>query len=458
MTILEKTIQTIKKYSMLSTGDRILVALSGGPDSVCLLHILNKVKSDYNLLLYAIYVDHGLRPKETPGEVDFCRALCKSMGVQFEVKEINVNSSPLVKKSGKQGAARALRYKAIAETASELNADKIAVAHHKNDQAETILINLLRGSGMKGLTGISPVRKNIIRPLIDVGKEEIIDYLSNIREGYMVDSSNLGNAYLRNKIRAFIIPELKNLNPGIVETLNRTAEILTQENDYLEMAVTRTMIRLFSRKTESRIEMFLIPMETIPAVLLRRILRRTIAEITELKSLSLRNIEDIIELIKRGKSGDRIYLPNNLRAIRNYSLLVLTTELPSRLKTYSLKAGDDLLLRETGLVLKAQISDRQPDSDGKSIAVFDLARIYLPLTVRARKKGDFFFPAHFGKKKKLQDFFVDEKVPRDERDSVPLICSGDNIIWVVGYRPDDRYIPDKNTKEFLTITSRITMK
>lgn len=443
---------------MLSDGDSVIVSLSGGPDSVCLLHALNTLKSLYNLFLRAVYVDHGLRPKETPAEISFCKSLCKEWGIDLIIKNIDTVSSPLVAELGRQGAARELRYSVIAEAADETNSDRIALGHHENDQAETLLINLLRGSGMTGLGGIPPVRNNVIRPLIEIEKDEIIEYLSSKNIHYMTDSSNLKNDYLRNRIRSHIIPELKKLNPKVIKSISRTSEIIREENAHLEATVTRTLIKLFSRKTDSRVELPLTPMETMPVYLLRRILRRAIDEAKELRSLSFQNIDDISRLIKHGTSGDRINLPHDLRAIRNYSVLIITSEKPVRLKKYSLHVGEGILVEEAHCILSASRDKYPQKTDEKTSAIFDLSKVDLPLIIRAREKGDFFCPSRFGRKKKIQDFFVDEKIPREERDAVPLICSRNDIIWVLGHRADQRFLPDEKTKEYLILTSRSAKK
>jgi tRNA(Ile)-lysidine synthase len=301
-----------------------------------------------------------------------------------------------------------------------------------------------------------PCRGKIIRPLIDITREEIMDYLVEKKANYMTDSSNLTDDYLRNRVRAHIIPQLAQLNPDIVNTLGRTSTILSAENDHLEAETTKAMLRIFSRKSDTRIELFLSPMEVMPAYLLRRALRRAVDAARTLRSLSYQNIEDIMDLIKRGKSGDRIYLPHNLRAIRDYSVLIITSEEPARLKTYSLDIGDEVVIEEARIILRATKEEQPADHNGRSSAVFDLDKVSLPLTIRPREQGDFFLPSGFGKKKKLQDLFVDEKVPRDERDAVPVICSGNDIIWVYGIRTDDRFIAKDVTDKFLVLTSAST--
>jgi len=454
MDIIEKTRTTIEKHAMFGRGSHVLTALSGGPDSVCLLHVLYELRHELGITLSAAYVDHGLRPAEVPAEIGFCRSLCNEKGIEFIVKHIEVKSSPLIKKLGLQGAARELRYRVLEEAASIAGADCIALAHHSDDQAETLLLNLLRGTGMQGLRGMLPVRGPFVRPLLCSTREEIEAYLASRGISCVTDPSNLKGKYRRNRIRMHILPELRKMNPGIAASLSRTAEIITQEDAYLESEVTKTLMRLFSRKRDRRVELFLSPLEGLHPVILRRALRRAVAEVTDLKSLSYSHIEDIIGLIRHGNSGDRLYLPRGLRVIREYSVLVMTTENPVRLGTYSLDAGQDLYIEEAGLVLKASVVPERRDCDGRYSAIFDLSRLSMPLLVRGRRPGDYFFPSGFGRRKKLQDYFVDEKVPRDERDAVPLICSGKDIIWVLGYRTDSRFLPAEDSGSLLLITSR----
>lgn len=449
----ERIAHYIKKLDLLEGGERVLIGLSGGPDSLSLMHILHMLSSDFNLSLSALYVDHGLRPADTAGEIEFCHNACKALGIDFNFREVDVKTSPLKGTHGLQAAARELRYAALYEAAHTANASRIALGHTKDDNGETFLINLIRGSGMKGLSGIPPRRGAIIRPLLETSRDEIVSFLSSRKLAYVKDPSNLMDKYLRNSLRHRLLPELTRINPNILETLYRTSEILRQEDEYLELQVTKSLMRLISRKTPERLELFLTPMETMPTVLLRRSIRRALREIKGIPPLSFRHIEYIIELIHRGKSGDSVDLPHGLKAIRRYSLLILTTEKPRKLGDYTLMPDQELHLEEASLVLRVSEIPQPQTTDGRRSAVFDVTKLQFPLTVRKRRPGDFFLPSGFGKRRKIQDFFVDEKIPKDERDTIPLICSDQEIVWIVGYRTDDRFLPDGKTKKFLLISS-----
>lgn len=453
--LIKKVTATITKYSMLTGGEKILVGLSGGPDSVCLLHVLTSLKDDFKLDLNAIYIDHGLRPHETETEIEFCKNLCERLCLPFTTQSIDVNSYAQEQGMNLQEAARGLRYGIFEETAYQIQADKIASGHTADDQAETLLMNLFRGSGKKGLSGIPPVRGKIIRPLILTKRTEIERYLDEGKIAFITDSSNLKKYYLRNKIRLSLMPILKQYNPDIIDTLSRTAEILRDEERYFEVIVTKTMMKLISRKTDARIELFLAPFAIMDKVIMRRVLRRAIDETKGIRGTSLIHIDDIIELIRKGNPGDRIYLPKGIRVIKGYATIILTSESPVQLNTYTLTVPGETILKEAGILIKASLMEGQESlresGFGTTLGIFDADQLTFPLMVRPRKNGDFFYPFGFGKRKKLQDFFVDEKVPRDERDIIPLLMSGDDIVWIVGYRGDDRFQVTDKTKRVLRL-------
>lgn len=452
MEIIKKVRETINKYHMLAQGDHVLVGLSGGPDSVCLLTILHKLKPEFGIHISAAYIDHGLRPDEIPYEIELCRDICSSMDIPFTTRPIDVKSYMKEKKMNKQEAARELRYNALYEIAVEKTANKIALGHNADDQAETIIMRLFRGTGPSGLSGMPPVRKHIIRPLIEIERHEIEDFLETEGIGFVIDSSNLKKEYLRNKIRHLIIPEARKINMDVVKTLSRTADIFRDEERYFEILVTKTLMKLITRKADNVIELFLSPLEAMDTVILRRVLRRAIDETKGLHGIGFIHIEEIMSLIKSGKSGDRIYLPNDIRVIKGYSTIIITSEKPAKLGDYVINSPCETIVKESSMVIRSTIMsvDEVKDyGDAQKIAVIDADKVHFPMTIRGRLQGDFFYPLGFGKKKKLQDYFVDEKIPRDERDVVPLLICDNNIVWVIGYRLDERYRVDKDTKRVL---------
>lgn len=443
---------TIKKHSMLSGGETVLTGLSGGPDSVCLFQLLHKLRDEFMLKLHAVYIDHGLRPDETPAEIAFCKKMCEGLSVTFIVRAIDVKAYAKGFGLNKQDAARELRYRAFDETAFEIKADKIALGHNADDQIETFFMRIFRGSGPKGIAGIPPVRGKIIRPLIETERRDIEQFLEENRINYIVDSSNLKEDYLRNKIRLSFLPEVKRINPDIIGAMSRTMEIFREEEKFFDILVTKTLMKLISRKTDAHIELFLSPMESMEKVILRRVLRRAIDETKGLRGVGFVHIEDIMDLIRQGRHGDRLYLPKGLRVIKNYATLVMTSETPVKIGTYVLNVPGEVVIRETKTVIKASVAEKAEDyGNGKSVILLDADKATLPLAVRARADGDYFYPMGFGKRKKLQDFFVDEKVPRDERDSIPVVAAGDDIVWIAGYRADERFRVTEQTKRFIRL-------
>jgi tRNA(Ile)-lysidine synthase len=448
----ERVGAVISHYSMLHGGETVLVGLSGGPDSVCLLTVLHRFREDMGLILNALYIDHGLRPDETPAEIAFCDELCRRLSIPFLTKKIDVMACVAERRMNKQEAARELRYRTYEEVLFQVRGGRIALGHTADDQLETFLMRLLRGAGPKGLSGIPPVRGNIIRPLIEIERADIAEYLDRQGIGYVNDASNFREDYLRNRIRKGFIPAMKRANPSIIRTIQRTMAVLRDEERYFDIITTKNLMRLISRKSDSRIELFLVPMETMEKVVLRRVLRRAIEETRGLRGIEFIHIEEIIDLIKKGRSGDRIYLPNGVRAIRNYATVVITSETPGKIGTIPLMVPGEAVSRECKVVIRASVEESADISfDGKTASLFDADKTGMQLIVRSRREGDFFFPSGFGKRKKLQDFFVDEKVPRDERDEIPIVVSGTDIVWIAGYRGDERFRTTRETERFLRL-------
>lgn len=448
----DKVLSTIKRFAMLTGGEKILVGLSGGPDSVCLLYILHCLKDSLSLNLSALYIDHGLRPDEAREEIEFCKRLCEKLSIKFLVKSIDVKL--YVKEQGLsiQEAARELRFQTFESVAQELNAQKIALGHILDDQLETFFMRFFSGSGPKGLSGIPPIRGPIIRPLLETDRKDVEEFLNKEHISFIVDSSNLKKNYLRNRLRLSLIPELKKLFPQIAQTVSRTMHILREEEKYFDIIVTKTIMKLISRKTNARTELFLSPLEAMDKVILRRVLRKAIDETKGLRGIEFVHIESIIDLVKHGRRGGRLFLPRGLRVIKDYSTLILTSEMLPKLNSVNLSIPGTVVLKEIGAVIKASIENKiETYGNTRTLAVFDAEKTGLELTVRARANGDFFYPMGFGKRKKIQDYFVDEKVPRDERDAIPIVVKGNDIVWIAGYRGDERFKVLDSTERFLKI-------
>jgi tRNA(Ile)-lysidine synthase len=374
------------------------------------------------------------------------------LDVAFMQRSIDVSGYRTAHRMNLQEAARELRYQVFRDVASDIKADRIALAHNADDQAETFFMRIARGAGPAGLAGIPVKRGNIIRPLIETGRSEIEEFLKSRGILPVTDSSNLKGDYFRNMVRLSLMPVLKQANPNLVQSLVHTMAILREEERYFGLIVTKTLMKLISRKTGKRIELFLAPMEAMDTVILRRVLRRAIEETKGLERLGFVHIDEIIRLIRRSAAGSRLALPGGIRVIREYALLVLTSEEPARIAEYELSVPGEAVIFGAGLVLTAAFAETAVElGDERSVVLLDADRMKLPLMVRPRRPGDYFYPMGFGKRKKIQDLFVDMKVPRDERDRIPLVVSGDDIVWVAGVRADDRFRITEQTKKFLRL-------
>jgi tRNA(Ile)-lysidine synthase len=453
MSTIDKVLSTIETHSMLHQGDGVVIGLSGGADSVCLTHLLSEIAKTLELRLYAVYIDHGLRPEETPDERAFCKNLCEGLGIEFSVIEVDVKAMAEADKVNIQEAARLLRYAELERTALALGYRRIAMAHNLDDQVETFFMRIIRGSGPAGLAGIPAVRGKIIRPVIGIYRDEIEQYLDANNMSFVTDSSNLKDDYLRNKLRSSLMPLLTELNPNIMDTVSRTMDILTDEERYFFITVTKALMKIITKKTDNLIELFTVPLEHMDRAIARRTIRRAIEETRGLRGIEYKHIEDILSLIKKGNAGDSLDLPHGIRVVRKYSTVLLTSEPPIALGTYTIESQGETQLDETKRIIRTTISGKMPSplGDTKNYCILDGEKAILPITVRARKDGDHFYPSGFGKKKKLQDFFVDAKLPRHERNEVPIVTSNDEIIWVAGHRGDERFATSESTTVFLLL-------
>jgi len=449
-----KVKKIIEKYRMISPGDKVLVAVSGGPDSVCLLHILNRLARDMSLVLHVLHINHGIRKRESRREARFVSELADRMGIPVSVRLIDVPSYARKKKLTLEEAARDMRYKALESLAKKLNAKKIALGHTASDQVETVLMHFLRGSGPQGLSGIPPVRRLgaalIIRPLIEIDRGQILNYLRENNLTFCLDSSNRRTEYFRNKVRLKLLPLLrKNYNKNIEGALLRLSEISKEENAYWDRVVERVFRKVVSMglaKISVDFKKFL----RYNVVVQRRVLHRLLGGI-----VSLRQIETIRNLAHKGSQGKRIYLGKNLSIRKEGDFLIFLSSPERRFKrfNYPIRVPGKNEFAELNLTLNTRIANFHPISHKLvNTAYFDIDKINLKgLVLRNRREGDRFRPFGLRGTKKLSDFFIDSKIPRRLRDRVPLLVDGDDILWVVGIRRADKARITEDTRRILEV-------
>jgi len=448
----------IRHYHMLDEGDTVLVGVSGGPDSVALLHSLVTLGPEWSLRLVIAHLNHQLRGVTADHEAAFVGSLAAGLGIRCEMGSRNVAKYGAEHRLSIQEAARIVRYAFYDEGAAKYSAGKIALGHHADDNAESILMHLLRGTGPLGLTGIPPVRHGrIIRPLIGLTRKEILAFLELGGFEYMSDRSNLDRRYLRNRIRHELLPYLKErYNPNTVCALNRLACILRDEEDFWDQQVRRTLQDLILDHTPDRLSLMRRGLSDLHPALLRRLVRHAVLSLKgDMRGLGHVHVEAVARLIAAPSPSGRLDLPQGIRVVRDREEINLSLSPIEEGASfeYRIPCTQTTFIREIGIFLKLSVCDgsdvSHPENYPLTTALFDLAAVTFPLKVRNFKQGDRFNPLGLVGSQKVKTFFINQKVPRSKRLRCPILLSGGRIIWVGGYRIDDSAKVTEKTKKIL---------
>ncbi|ACX53138.1 tRNA(Ile)-lysidine synthetase [Ammonifex degensii KC4] len=430
---------TIEEWRMLFPGDKVVVGVSGGPDSVALLDLLYRLREDKELSLYVAHLHHGLRA-EADEEAAMVSELARRYGLPFFLDRVDVKKHAQQNKLSIETAARELRYRFLLEVAGEVGANRIALGHQADDQAETVLLHLLRGTGLSGLRGIPPVRGPFIRPLLRVRRAEIEAYCQWRGLSPCLDLSNWSLEYTRNRIRHQLLPLLaREFNPSIVEVLCRLAEIAREEDEFLEKEAGKAY-RELRREAEEGLGLALEPLKTLPLALARRVVRLAYRELVG-EELPFEHVEAVRQWLYR-PTGKELSLPKNVKVVREYDSLVF---LPPQAKpssvpfyAYPLRVPGITYLPEVGLLLEARLITPQELGDPRKLpsteALLDWEVLVPPLRVRRRLPGDRFHPFGYPVPVKLKSFLINQKIPRYRRDRLPLVEDAEGIVWVGGVR------------------------
>lgn len=455
----------IMAHQLIRSPGLIVVGVSGGPDSVCLLHVLFTLREKLGIELHAAHLNHGLRGAESDADAEYVRHLGSELGVPLTIETRNVIAYRSAHGCSLEEAAREVRYTFLAEIAQALGASAVAVAHTADDQAETVLLHLIRGTGLSGLKGMRPLSRwslpngpilTLIRPLLETRRIETEAYCAAHHLSPRRDSSNLDPKHPRNRIRAEILPQLQAYNPQIIETLCRTARIvaddmacLSEQAENAAATVIETFPKGFSIVNAS--------FSALPPALRRHVLR------TGLKGLvgSLRDIENVhIEALIKAldqPTGKKLSLPYGLTFHGDYKKSTIVQGenppeyLPPLTGEHMLGIPGETLI--PGWRVTAEVIEGKGESIGQDpfTAYLDFERTGPRLQVRNRREGDRFQPLGMETPKKLQDFMTDSKIPRSWRDRVPLLCAGDRIAWVVGWRIGHPFRVRDETRKMLRI-------
>ncbi len=433
--------KTISRYNLFSAGDTVIVAVSGGADSVALLDFL-AVTGKYQLNLIVAHLNHCLRGKESDDDESFVRCLASSYGLNMESRRVDVSELSRNYRMSLEQAGRKARYDFFCELLHRFNARTIALAHHADDQAETVLLRLLRGAATTGLSAMAPFSSGrYVRPLLEVTRSEIEYYCKYRKLSYRTDSSNMDIKYLRNRIRHELLPILSQYNPAIADRLVSTATALNADEILLE-SITDKYFSRYAIMQDETVQFCLADIKNEPSGLRMRLYRRAIQEIAgDLARIGSRHLQAIDDVVMGVKPNLKLALPDSLALMRHYDKLFFQYS-----RTVDQSIIVDLLIDGPGSYPFGDVGiitiDKVPipsslENIPATIAYFNPEQTPFPWMVRAFRQGDRFAPFGLGGSKKLKNFFIDNKVPREHRRLIPLLFCGPRLLWVCGMRLGD---------------------
>ncbi len=465
--MLKQVLDTINKNDLINYGDGIVVGISGGYDSVCLLHILYYLSKDLDLRLFPVHINHMLRGLEAVRDEDFVNDFCQSLGLSLHVKRVDIAQKAKNEKISIEEAGRNARYEEFNRVAAENFVTKIAVAHSKNDQAETILMRIFRGTGLEGLKGIEYKRDNIIRPLLDIDREQIENYVNENGLKAVTDSSNLHTDYFRNRIRLKVLPEINDAaRINITENLLRLSKIVVTDEDFLRYNAEIAYEKSCTKKDVNSVEIDLSELLKMHPAILGRVIRIAILNSCgSIEGIGFNHIDKLLWLVKDGQTGSRIDIPHGMMAVKSYSSLIIKKQGEDKKESfeYRLKIPGRTVLNDIEAVVTQVInfdtneSCQQFVNENKGVYTqfFDLKKIksetILDIVVRNRRDGDIFKPLNSNGTKKLKEYFIDKKISREQRVEFPLIAINKEIIWIIGNKTSDKYKVTDNTNSVLMI-------
>lgn len=448
--MLEKiALDTIYKHNLICKNEHIIVGVSGGADSICLLHFLYSIKKDFNLKITAVHINHCMRGKESDEDNKFVVDFCKNINIPIKVFSFDIYNKSKDENISIEEAGRKYRYFAFNKVLKEENATKIAIAHNKDDNAETMLMRFFRGTGIKGLSGISYKRDKIIRPLLDCLRKDIENYCYKNNLSYRNDSTNNMDIYTRNKIRLNLIPTIKkDFNPNIVDTLSNMSKNFYDENIFLETLASNTLKNCIVEKNNDKIILDIEKFKNIDLVLQKRMLRLCLSNFNkDLYNLSFEHINMILNILEK-QTGKKLNLPNNLYVYKQYNNLIISKIITSLYNNisykYKIELEKQIYIKELNKNILLSKNIINISTKAYTISL-NYDKIKNSLFIRQRNAGDKIYLNNMTKK--VKNIFIDLKIPADERNLYPILLCEDNIIGILGLCLCNDYKPTnfKNT-------------
>ena len=498
-----KVIDFIQRYSLISHKEIVVVGVSGGADSVCLLHVLAKWRKGLGIKLHIAHLNHQLRGVESEADAEYVSNLAGSLGIPITIDRQDVAAYRIERNCSIEEAARELRYAFLGRVAREVGANRIAVGHTRDDQVETILMHILRGTGITGLCGLAPCspmaydsqemplrdsppslrasplslrakRSNllVIRPLLDITREETTNYCQEHQLAPRIDSSNLSLSFFRNRLRLQLLPLLRQYNPSVDQALLRLADIAKEDSTLIEQQVSGLWDEV-ARQENNAIYLDRKQIASLPIALQRHLLRAAVTRLAgDARDIEASHIEAARSLLNKPASK-RISLPHGLICHGGYDELVIAStakqshlppcpfpplpgEFPLTVPGKTVPPGWKVIAsivqeRAASPSSRGALGTSEGNCQSNLVAHFDLQKTGTELFVRQRRPGDRFQPLGMSMPKKLYEFMVDAKIPRSWRGHIPIVCSPQQIIWVVGWRIDDRVKTTEASKEILRL-------
>lgn len=448
MIITNRFLENIEKYNLVEKDDTIIIGASGGPDSQFLIYLFNQIKDKYRLNIVLAHLNH-LHRKEASNDEDLVIKTGQKLGLDVKIKRKSMDDFAKINKISAEDAGRRLRYEFFNELAKNYANAKIAVAHNMNDQAETMLFRMARGTGLDGLAAMDYKSGNIIRPILSFEKSEILGYLDKNNISYAIDLTNLENDYTRNYIRNKIFPEISNINPNAISNFFRLSDLVKEDIEIINELIDAIYHEIIISKEKSAIKFDREGFEKLSDIKKTRVLRKAIYDLKgEIKNISRENLDQFLTLARLG-TGKKI-IKDDLVFTKTYTSYDLAIYKKVEKSHDTLEIGLDDEINFNGVVIKTKKVLAKTDKSS-NIAYFDLDKLAFPLKVRTRRNGDRFSPLGMKNTKKIKDFFIDKKIDKSIRDNIPLVISKDEIIWIAGYRISENFKVNSRTKNILKI-------
>lgn len=462
--LLHRVVKTVRARGLFEPGQHLLVAISGGPDSVALLLLLHRLAARWRLRLTAVHFNYGLRGRESDDDQAFVMSLCESLRVPLHTVPLDVRTRP--KRVSLQAQAREVRYRVMAQLAEDLGVDRIAVGHTADDQAETILLWMLRGAGLTGLAGMPAERDGkIVRPLYEARRREILAFLDATGHSYRQDSSNRKLIYTRNRIRHEVLPVLSRIAPTAIEALCRMGDLCREDERYLASQVDQVSASLVQTGSDGGYTIHRQRLQAETPAMQRRVLREVFRRVHSMRRApSVATVEAVRRLLSsKGAGGGhaiggvRIRLMRHALAIQPAGVALQQPGSKAICQVESVQVPSVIEWAGTGQQIRVQ--EGSPAEARRFVVsrewamIVDADRVSQPLHLRSWRAGDRFVPSGMkGRSKKLQDYFVDLKIPSSERGRIPILEAPEGIVGVIGYRPDERFQAQNSTRRCLIVS------